>query len=259
MNIFSIPEQKESPVYKKSPLIQTIFRAEYNEFPPLTEDQRRTFQQSILSSFPKYERKYPDLLLQNPNVVEPNPELLIQHVYRSEDETDQIEILPPSFTFWTLRYGSWEQFMKKTLAAYDAFQKVFSAEPARISLRFVNFLPDDLLVRESRPLKYYVNPELCGPMAEYPFLAAPVTEFSGSLEWMINETDYIHLAYGTGFIPDIKGNKKNLFYIDTAVFGFTNNDNEQTISNRLELFHAKAYDAFRWAITEELNGYFNAG
>ncbi len=257
MNVFSIPEQKESPVYKKSPLMKTIFRAEYNEFPPLTEVQRRTFQQSILSSFPKYEMNYPDLLLKNPNIVEPNPELLIQHVYRSEDEIDQIEILSPSFTFWTLRYGSWEQFRGKALAGYDAFQKIFSAEPARISLRFINFLPDHLLLKEGKPLKHYVNQDLCGPMAEYPFLVAPVTEYSGNLEWMINETDYIHLAYGTGFIPGIDGNKKNLFYIDTAVFGFSNN--EQTLSDRLELFHDKAYDAFRWAITEELNEYFNAG
>ena len=255
-NNFSIPVQKESPVYQKSPLMQTIFRVEYDVFSPLSEAQRESFHQSIFLSFPKYEKKFPDVMLQNPNIAAPDSEQFVQHVYRSDDETDQIEILSPSFTFWTLRYGSWEQFKEKTLANYHAFHKVFPAEPARICLRFVNFLPDDLLLRDNRPLKFYVNPLLCGPVADLPFLAGPVTEYSGNLEWMINEVDYIHMAYGSGFIPDTHGKKKMLFYIDTAVFGFDNSG--QTLSDRLDLYHNKAYDAFRWSITEELNGYFNA-
>ena len=252
MNIFSIPQQKESPVYKKSPLMQTIFRVDYLEKPLKDKAQLDLFAHMISEEFPEYRPQYPDVVLQNPINNPPDEDELVLHHFYSGGQIDQIDIMSPYFSFMTLRYGSWETFKTKAIRYFDIFTQVCKHIPSRISLEFVNFLPEFLLLREGKPLKSYVNSSLCGPMADYPFLVAPVTEYSGNLEWMIGDNDYLHLSYGTGFVPDIQ---KKMFYFDITVFGFE--DQQMAVADRLEIYHAKAYDAFRWSITEELDEYFS--
>lgn len=253
MNIFSIPEQKDSPVYKKSPLIQTIFRVDYAENPLNDPDVLPRFKDSISDDFPDYNLQFPDVILQNSKSMPPEEKNFAFHHFRSMDQMDQIDIMTPYFSFMTLKYGCWENFKEKALCFFRVFSEICNSRPVRISLEFVNFLPDFLLLKEGKPLRTYVNPSLCGPMADYPFLVPPVTEYSGNLEWMIGNNDYLHLSYGSG---TVQPTQKKMFFIDTTVFGF--DDLQVTLPDRLDLYHARAYDAFRWSITEELDEYFRS-
>ena len=252
MNIFSIPVQTESPVYKKSPLMQTIFRVDYAET-PIGLDHLEEFRRIIISEMPGYERKHLSSVLVSPGFAQQYPDLLHHHIFRSENVFDQIEISPSFFTFLTIHYEGWEGFLANVEKYFNAFQSIVHVQLNRISLRFVNFLPEELLLKKDLPLNLYINPSLCGPMVNLPFLAPPVTEYSGNLEWKIGNNDYVHLSYGTGAIRDIK---EKFFYLDTTVFGFGSDSNIH-LSDRLNLFHDKAYDVFRWGITEELHEYFN--
>lgn len=253
MNIFSIPQQKENPVYKKAPLVQTCFRVDYAENPLSDPEILLQFKKIVSADLPKYDIQFPDVILQNPGSMPPDKKEFAFHHFRSADQQDQIDIMNPYFNFISFQYGSWETFKEKALRFYGLFSEFCKLRPARISLEFLNFLPEFLLLREGKSLKTYVNPLLCGPMADFPFLVAPVTEYSGNLEWMINNNDYLHLSYGSGIVQPTQ---KKMFFIDTTVFGFE--DPQVVLADRLEFYHAKAYDAFRWSITEELDEYFRS-
>ncbi len=169
--------------------------------------------------------------------------------FSTESKFDSAIFRAGSFTFQTIKYDSWSQFVSKLKKAYEAFVTVYNPPfTSRIDIRFINVIEKELFDPKSgRTISDIIEPLFLGPMEGFQFEENSRIAYTAQL--LINNDVITSSQINYGFFmksdPD-----KFAYLIDTDVYSTKQRD-KATVFEDLEKYHNYAYDIFRWIIKDE--------
>jgi uncharacterized protein (TIGR04255 family) len=144
-----------SDLFPNAPLVTAVFQLRFAG-ETAVETARVAFQEATRDRLPK---------LYVPKAVTGQAPALQGVTFRSEDESESVELAINSFTYYTSRYRGFADFKQRILANHQVFARYVTIHRlTRVGLRYINHIP---ILRASPtaaiPLQDYLNLRLALP------------------------------------------------------------------------------------------------
>jgi uncharacterized protein (TIGR04255 family) len=239
--------KKKSEVrLKKAPLHEVICQIKFSPILSIAREVPVEFQELVRIRFPRYEALQ-NFVLQIPGagstenaMVDLPPK---SHHFKASDEKSFISLAADSVALSTKDYEHWSSFVKDLQIAENATIQVYKPPTAtRIGLRFINrFTKKNTGCSTTQELLSLFRNELtCLVRAE------PWAEPKEMFTQLILTDGKAKLAIRTGFGKD----RETTFILD---FDYYEEDelSLEKLYDRVNRYHDRIYDAFRWCVNEE--------
>lgn len=246
MTTLNFPSTREIRL-QKAPLEEVVCQVKFGPILRISKETPSDFQEAVRQRFPSLVVEQ-GVLVQFPGAagaekpsMESTPRI---YRFRTQNELSHIALAMDFFAFSTKQYTHWEDFVQDVELGYEAVQKVYQLHHAtRIGLRFINrFDQKNTGCTSTEQILDLFRPELtCLLRAE---VWKEPREF---LSQIVLSDDTAKLAIRVGFGRE---NDEAFFALDLDYFedGQVSLDN---LTGRLNHYHTRIYDAFRWCILEK--------
>lgn len=241
-------EQKTEIKLKKAPLDEVICQVKFSPILSISRDVPIEFQEMVRQRFPKYEA-IQNFVLQVPGIgstekaaFEVPPK---SHNFKTGDGENFISLAPDFFALSAKNYTHWSDFLTNLEVVENAAVKVYQlANATRIGLRFINrFTNKNTGCNSARELLSLFRDELtCLIQAE------PWTEISEMFTQLVVPDGKAKLAIRAGFG---KQGREIFFVLDFDYFEDGSDLPLLKFIDRINRYHSRIYDAFRWCIKDE--------
>jgi uncharacterized protein (TIGR04255 family) len=237
------------------PLSEVICQVKFPPILSINKESPIDYQESVRSRFPLYEQgqAFSFVIPPGGNADITIPEFPVKmHTFRSIDKKSFITLSSDSIAYTTSNYSHWREFLKDFSDINGATKKVYKPSVAtRLGLRYIN--------------RFTLSNSKCGTIDELYSLfkeeltciltadawSSPVDLFS-QLTLTDNDNTKLVIRFGTG-----KENGEDLFVLDIDCFEEDKQIPLSDILLRMETYHEKIYQAFRWSVLEESLKRFN--
>ncbi|MCX6053853.1 MAG: TIGR04255 family protein [Chloroflexi bacterium] len=233
----------------KSPLSDVICQVKFPPILSINNDSPIEYQNSVRSRFPLYEQGQAINFIipssGNADISLPEPPVKM-HTFRSIDKKSFITLSSDSFAYSTSLYKHWNEFLKDFAIVDEATQKVYQPSiVTRLGLRFINrFTLDNTKSRSLDELYSLFKKELTC-ILKVDAWSRPIDLFS-QLSLTDNDNTKLVIRFGTG-----KDNGVDLFILDIDCFDEDKQILPSDIFSKMETYHEKIYQAFRWCVLKE--------
>ena len=169
--------------------------------------------------------------------------------FSTEDKRWTISLTRNSLSLSTSEYRNWGEFRSRFSAALGVFMEVYKpAIITRVGLRYI-----DIIVRSKLNIKDVVwdgliSKPIIGVLDSD--IKNKINEFQSTFSYELNDKlGVVKVSVGT-----VKSTEsgETCFMVDSDYFNL-NSMKPDEILGRIDAFHSKAYDLFRWCITEKLH------
>jgi uncharacterized protein (TIGR04255 family) len=231
--------------FARTGLRTVVCQVMFNPILKIGQEPPADFQELVREAFPQFFKEESAEFRIAPGApVEALPAGPAVWRFRSEDEAWTAGLAINFLTLETTKYRDFADFHSRFSVLEQALQSVYHiGQYVRVGLRYINiFAPDEFPGGWQRKF----NPHLLGPMAD-PVLRGEVRETRQAL--VLAQGDWtITVRHGT----DNSGYRLDIDHAAEA------HVHAPDLADRLRDFNRRAYQVFRWAISDELRGEMEA-
>jgi uncharacterized protein (TIGR04255 family) len=246
MTTLNFPSTREIRL-QKAPLEEVVCQVKFAPILRISNEPPSDFQEAVRQRFPSLVVEQ-GVLVQFPGAAgaeKPSMESAPRiYRFRTPDELSHAALAMDFFALSTKQYLHWKNFVQDVELGYEAVQKVYQLPYAtRIGLRFINrFDQKNTGCISTEQILDLFRPELTCLIR-----ADAWKEPQGFFSQIILNDDKAKLAVRIGFGRE---NDEPFFVLDLDYFeeGQVSLDN---LTKRLNHYHTRIYDAFRWCMLEK--------